>query len=140
MIGMRDRNQSENLRAKSTYEFLRGEDLQSLLQALDLRLPLGNALSVSHDLGLALRLELVQVGEHRVKFLARRGEVLLVIQEGRLLRLHLCLLALNLLNVGRLGELVLLRELVVGRLRSTLGSLRLCQKRGEIRLRNLEHA
>merc|ERR1719171_348518 len=140
MLGMRDRNQSENLRAKSTYEFLRGEDLQSLLEALDLRLPLGNALSVGHDLGLALRLELVQVREHRIKLLAGRGEVLLVVQEGRLLRLHLGFLALHLLHVRRLRELVLLRELVVRGLCGTLGRLGLGQKAREVRLRNLKHA
>merc|ERR1719171_283420 len=123
MLGMRDRNQSENLRAKSTYEFLRGEDLQSLLEALDLRLPLGNALSVGHDLGLALRLELVQVREHRIKLLAGRGEVLLVVQEGRLLRLNLGFLALHLLHVRRLRELILLRELVVRGLCGTLRRL-----------------
>merc|ERR1719171_2842947 len=140
MLGMRDRNQSENLRAKSTYEFLRGEDLQSLLEALDLRLPLGNALSVGHDLGLALRLELVQVREHRIKLLAGRGEVLLVVQEGRLLRLHLGFLALHLLHVRRLRELILLRELVVRGLRGTLRRLRLRQEGSEVRLRNLKHA
>merc|ERR1719171_1031706 len=140
MIGMRDRNQSENLRAKSTYEFLRGEDLQSLLEALDLRLPLGNALSVGHDLGLALRLELVQVREHRIKLLAGRGEVLLVVQEGRLLRLHLGFLALHLLHVRRLRELVLLRELVVRGLCGTLRRLRLRQEGSEVRFRNLKHA
>ena len=36
-------------------------------------------------LGLALRLELVQVSEHGVELLARRGEVLLVVEERRLL-------------------------------------------------------
>merc|ERR1719313_3172879 len=136
---MRAQNQSENLRAKSTV-FLSGENLQGFLQALDLRLALGNALSVGHDLGLALRLELVKVRKHRVKLLAGRDEVLLVVKEGRLLRLHLGLLALDLLHVRSLGELVLLGELIVGRLCRALGRLSLRQERGEVRLCNLEHA
>merc|ERR1719375_1119812 len=120
-------------------EVLRGEDLQSLLQTLNLRLPLGNALSVGHDLGLALRLELVQVCKNRVKLLTSRGEVLLVVKEGSLLRLNLGLLALPLLRVRRPGELVLLGELVVRGLRGALRSLSLSQEGGEVRLRNLEH-
>ena len=88
-------------------------------------------------LGLALRLELVQVSEHGVELLARRGEVLLVVEERRLLGLHARLLALHLLGVGGLRDGVLLRELVVTGLRLLLRRLRFSEQRCEVRLRNL---
>merc|ERR550537_2054873 len=91
----------------------RGENLERLLKPLDLGLTLSDPLRVRHHLRLALRLELVEVRKDRIELLARGGEVLLVVQEGRLLGLHLGLLALHLLGVRRLRDGVLLRELVV---------------------------
>merc|ERR1719247_4071958 len=101
------------------------------LSDLNLRLALRYALSVRHHLGLALRLELVQVRQDRVELLARRPEVLLVVQEGRLLRLHLGLLALYLLRARRLRDRILLRELVIAGLRLLLGCFRLGKESSE---------
>ena len=56
-------------------------------------------------LGLALRLELVQVREHRVELLPGRGVVLLVVEERRLLGLHLiAVLILRLMTHERKGR------------------------------------
>merc|ERR1719456_1995686 len=72
------------------------EDPQGLLQALDLRLPARNLLLVGHHLGLALRLKLVQVGEHGVQLAANRGLVLVVVLQVRGDRGDLALFALDL--------------------------------------------
>merc|ERR1719443_541522 len=77
----------------------RRENLEGLLQAFNFGFALGHALRVRHHLRLALRLELVEVRKHRVELLARGGEVLLVVEEGRLLGLHVGLLILDFLRV-----------------------------------------
>merc|ERR1719163_893646 len=68
------------------------KDREGLLQTLELRLTPGLLLLVGHGLGLALRLEFVQVGEHRVQLRRRRCEVLVVVLQGDVegldLRLH----------------------------------------------------
>merc|ERR1719240_527719 len=71
------------------------EDGQRLLEARDLLLAASLTLTIAHRLRLALRLELVQVGQDRVEPLARRGLVLLVVAEGNLELLHLVGLALD---------------------------------------------
>ena len=74
-------------------------------------------------LGLALRLQLVKVGKDGVQLLRRRGLVLLVVAESNLKLLHLVRLALHVTLLRRLGDGVLLGQLVVGGLRRLLVSL-----------------
>merc|ERR1719353_2751519 len=115
------------------------EDGQRLLEARNLLLALSLALAVRHRLRLALRLQLVKVGQDGVKLLGRRRLVLLVVAERNLQLLHLIGLALHVALLRRLGDGVLLGQLVVGGLRRLLISLSLGQQRGEVALRHLQH-
>merc|ERR1719248_94861 len=115
------------------------EDGQRLLEARNLLLAASLTLTVAHRLRLALRLELVQVGQDRVELLARRGLVLLVVAEGNLELLHLVRLAVDIALLRRLRHGVVLGELVVRGLRGLLIRLRLREHLGEVALRDLEH-
>merc|ERR1719161_2545256 len=82
------------------------EDLERVLQALDLLLPRRLPLRVRRHLRLALGLQLVEVGQHRVEL---PGEALLVrpkVGHGGLQRGDLRLLALDLHGLGGLTILL----------------------------------
>merc|ERR1719353_759273 len=115
------------------------EDGQRLLEARNLLLARSLALAVRHRLRLALRLQLVKVGQDGVKLLGRRRLVLLVVAERNLQLLHLIGLALHVALLRRLGDGVLLGQLVGGGQRRILISLSLGQQRGEVALRHLQH-
>merc|ERR1719353_919985 len=115
------------------------EDGQRLLEARNLLLALRLALAVRHGLRLALRLQLVEVGQDGVQLVGRRGLVLLVVAERNLQLLHLIGLALHVALLRRLGDGVLLGQLVGGGQRRILISLSLGQQRGEVALRHLQH-
>merc|ERR1719407_82969 len=118
---------------------LPAEDRQRLLEARDLLLALRLALPVGHCLCLALRLQLVQVSQHRVQLLRRRRLVLLVVTKRDLELLHLAGLALHVALLRGLGHSVLLGQLVVRRRSRRLVRLGLRQQLSEVRLSDLEH-
>merc|ERR1719407_84606 len=118
---------------------LPAEDRQRLLEARDLLLALGLALPVGHCLCLALRLQLVQVSQHRVQLLRRRRLVLLVVTKRDLELLHLAGLALHVALLRGLGHSVLLGQLVVRRRSRRLVRLGIRQQLREVRLRDFQH-
>merc|ERR1719409_660261 len=114
------------------------QDCERLLKALDFLLPLRLPLAVGHHLAFALRLELVEIHENRVKLLASRGFVLLVVVEGNLELRHLVLLPLRVTKLRCLRHGVVLRQLLVSLRLGGLVRFRFRKQSREVRLRYLK--
>mmetsp|Transcript_59377 Transcript_59377/g.193736 ORF Transcript_59377/g.193736 Transcript_59377/m.193736 type:complete len:468 (-) Transcript_59377:870-2273(-) len=111
-----------------------------LLEALNLCLAASRALLVSLGLGDATLLDLAVVLQNRLKLGACRLTIRRQLRDGSVQRLRLLGLVLHVLLLHRLGDLVLLRNLLVLRLRIVLLRLLLGEVVGEIRFHYLKEA
>merc|ERR1719375_2971841 len=114
--------------------------VQGVLEALDLLLARRLPLLVAGHLGLALRLQLVEVSKHGIELASETLLVRREVRRRRLQRLQLRLLPLDLHFLRHLQHLAVLRQLVVFRLRRRLDGASLREALGKVILGDLEQA